>query len=237
MVCDAPWEGTGTCYFNVFRDGDVFRMWYLGYPLTSEDGTKMANSPGVACYAESKDGIHWDKPDLGLVAFNNSTHNNIVWSSPSADNFAVLKDPNPACRKGEEYKALASGPGGLWAYKSSDGLHWSPLKDSALGIKGAFDSLNLAFWDPLSEQYWCYFRDFHNALRDIRVCTSRDFLTWSESQMLSYVDSPDEQLYTNQVIPYYRAPHIFVGFPTRYTERPGRRRSWSCRTRSIASGG
>src|SRR5262249_12404959 len=29
-----------------------------------------------------------------------------------------------------------------------------------------------------------------------------------------------EQLYTNQVAPYYRAPHIFVGFPTRYTERP-----------------
>ena len=38
--------------------------------------------------------------------------------------------------------------------------------------------------------------------------------------MLRYVDSPDEALYTNQVLPYYRAPHIFVGFPTRYVERP-----------------
>src|SRR5262249_25124578 len=27
------------------------------------------------------------------------------------------------------------------------------------------------------------------------------------------------QLYTNQVIPYYRAPHIFLGFPTRYLDR------------------
>ena len=27
------------------------------------------------------------------------------------------------------------------------------------------------------------------------------------------------QLYTNQVIPYYRAPHIYLGFPTRYIDR------------------
>ncbi|GIS61899.1 MAG: hypothetical protein CM1200mP2_41240 [Planctomycetaceae bacterium] len=27
------------------------------------------------------------------------------------------------------------------------------------------------------------------------------------------------QLYTNQVIPYFRAPHIYVGFPTRYIDR------------------
>ena len=27
-------------------------------------------------------------------------------------------------------------------------------------------------------------------------------------------------MYTNQVIPYYRAPHILLGFPTRYVDRP-----------------
>ena len=34
-----------------------------------------------------------------------------------------------------------------------------------------------------------------------------------------FVDSPDEPLYTNQIKPYDRAPHLFVGFPTRYVER------------------
>ncbi len=38
--------------------------------------------------------------------------------------------------------------------------------------------------------------------------------------MLQFPDAPDEPLYTNQVQPYYRAPHLFVGFPTRYVERP-----------------
>ena len=36
---------------------------------------------------------------------------------------------------------------------------------------------------------------------------------------LTYVDSPDEHLYTNQIQPYYRAPHILMGFPMRYTDR------------------
>ena len=34
--------------------------------------------------------------------------------------------------------------------------------------------------------------------------------------MLSYADGRKTQLYTNQVTPYYRAPHMLLGFPTRY---------------------
>jgi len=219
VIHDAPWEGSGTCFYGVFRDGDVIRMYYIGWGLTNEDGTELSSRPVCACYAESTDGIHWTKPDLGLIDFAGTTHNNVVWIRENADNFVVYKDANPNCRPGEEYKATASGPGGLWAYKSSDGLRWSALQDGPIITKGAFDSQNLAFWDPLRGHYWCYFRDFHNGLRDIRVATSTDFLTWSEPEMLQYEDSPDEQLYTNQVMPYPRAPHIFVGFPTRYVER------------------
>ncbi len=69
---------------------------------------------------------------------------------------------------------------------------------------------------------WCYIRDFHHGVRDIRVATSPDFRTWSTPESLAFVDAPDEALYTNQVRPYDRAPHLFLGFPTRYVER-----SWS----------
>ena len=228
LVHNAPWEGSGCGYHVVFRDGERFRMYYIAAALTNEEGTELPQRPLYACYAESKDGIHWTKPDLGLIAFHDSTHNNIVWTTPTTDNFAVYKDTNPACRDGERYKALAAGKGGLWAYQSTDGLRWSLLKDSPIITKGAFDSLNLAFWDPLRRQYWCYFRDFHQGLRDIRVSTSADFLTWAEPEMLAYEDSPEEQLYTNMVMPYYRAPHLFIGFPTRYTER-----RWSAAFRSL----
>jgi len=223
IVHDAPWEGTGCGYHTVFRDGDLFRMYYLATQLTSEDGARMVKRPekwaGV-CYAESRDGIRWTKPDLGLVDFRGSKRNNIVWTSERADNFSVFKDPNPACRRGEEYKAVASGQGGLFAFKSADGLRWSPLGERPIITQGKFDSQNLAFWDPIRKHYWAYIRDFHNGVRDIRAATSTDFLTWSVPELIRWVDSPDDALYTNQVIPYYRAPHIFVGFPTRYVERP-----------------
>jgi hypothetical protein len=219
MVHDRPWEGSGCGYHTVFRDGDVCRMYYVGGQLTNEDGSNLVNGPFYACYAESKDGLHWHRPELGLVEAAGSRKNNVIWSAPGFDNVAVFKDPNPVCRHGEEYKAVSSGKGGLYALRSSDGTHWAYLADQPIITKGRFDSQNLAFWDPIRKHYWCYLRNFHNGMRDIRVATSSDFRTWTEPVMLRYVDSPDEQLYTNQVAPYYRAPHLFVGFPTRYVER------------------
>ncbi len=220
MVCDAAWEGSGCGYETVFRDGPIIRMYYIAADLTSADGTKLASRPIFACYAESRDGIHWVKPNLGLFEYEGSKQNNIVWSGPNLDNFTPMKDPNPDCRPGEEYKAVGSGPGGLWAYKSVDGLHWSPLANQPVITKGAFDTQNNAFWDPLRHQYWCYVRDFHDGIRDIRVATSADFRTWTEPVLLRFPGAPDEALYTNQVLPCHRAPHLFLGFPTRYVERP-----------------
>jgi hypothetical protein len=52
------------------------------------------------------------------------------------------------------------------------------------------------------------------------MCHSLDFENWSEPVGLNYPDSPPQQMYTNQILPYYRAPHVLVGFPTRYVARP-----------------
>ena len=49
------------------------------------------------------------------------------------------------------------------------------------------------------------------ASRDICIATSTDFLSWTEPRLIKFVDSPDVPLYTNQVVPYYRAPHLFFG--------------------------
>ena len=57
-------------------------------------------------------------------------------------------------------------------------------------------------------------------LRLIGVAYSPDFKTWSEPVGLTYPDSPPQQMYTNEIAPYYRAPHILFGFPTRYVARP-----------------
>src|SRR4051794_35245325 len=69
---DAPWEGSGCGYPTVFRDGEVVHMYYIAADLTNADGSKMASRPAFACYAESRDGLRWNKPALGLFEFAGS---------------------------------------------------------------------------------------------------------------------------------------------------------------------
>lgn len=73
----APDHGHAILYGTVLKQGDTFRMWYLGMHETEN---KNGQPPGwwrPMCYAESKDGVKWTKPELGLVEFNRSTRNNI----------------------------------------------------------------------------------------------------------------------------------------------------------------
>ncbi len=231
LIRDRPWEGSGSDFERLIRDGGVIRLYYMANESTDVTGAKLATTPYSACLAESTDGVHWTRPDLGLFESHGSKHNNIVWMAPKLDNVTPFKDSNPDCPPDERYKATTAGGGrALFALKSADGIHWSRLVDTPIITHGTFDTQNTAFWDPLRHQYWCYLRGFHDpdgnlfaktssGIRDIRVSTSKDFRTWTEPRLLTFVDSPDEALYTNQIEPYYRAPELFVGFPTRYVDR------------------
>jgi hypothetical protein len=101
------------------------------------------------------------------------------------------------------------------AYASPDGVHWRLLSEEPVFTKGAFDSQNLAFFDPQLGKYRAYHRAFRK-VRDIMTETSDDFLTWTEPQWLEYTGAAPEHLYTNTVRPYLGAPHILIGFPTRF---------------------
>ena len=227
LVSDRPWEGNDIGYVTVFKDGDLYRMYYRG-SLTDYTPGEIISHHMVVCYAESGDGINWERPSLGLVEFQGSKDNNIIWDGVGSSTFAVLKDANPDCEPDARYKALAaSRSDGLHAFKSSDGVHWSFMTDELVITDGAFDSQNLAFWDTVRGEYRGYHRDFRPGRdawgnkngRDIKTGTTKDFLKWPDPAWLNYSPGRIGQLYTNQVVPYYRAPHIFLGFPNRYTDR------------------
>ncbi|MEA1951869.1 MAG: hypothetical protein U9N87_10820 [Planctomycetota bacterium] len=220
IVHDEPWEGNSCGYHTVFRDGDLYRMYYKCYQQVLRGEPKPHKV--VACYAQSRDGINWTKPKLGLVEFDGSKQNNIIWEGDAAHDFTPFKDTNPNCKPDERYKAVAhdKSPGsGLYAFKSTDGIRWTRLSDKPLITGRALDSQNLAFWDTERGEYRAYYRDFKHGIRDIVVSTSKDFSDWTPGRWLEYPGAPVQQLYTNQIIPYYRAPHIFLGFPSRYIER------------------
>ena len=214
IVFDAPWEGNTSTYVTVFKDGDIVRMYYRG---SDYDPATEKHSGQNVCYAECRDGLRFEKPALGLFDFAGSNKNNIVWQGIGAHNFAPFKDGNPGCPPGERYKAVASEGDKLYAFKSADGLRWALLRPEPVITGYPFDSQNLAFWDADRGKYLEFHRDFKNKqVRDIMFGSSEDFLNWTKPEWLDYGDAPPEHLYTNAVTPYFRAPHILVGFPKRF---------------------
>ena len=215
---DEPWEGLYSGYETILKIGDTFRFYYRGMPAAKHD-----LDTEVTCIAESPDGIRWTKPKLGLFEFQGTKENNVVLARHrGCHNLAPFMDANPDAPADQRYKALGgTGAPGLIAFASPDGIRWQELQKEPVITKGAFDSQNNAFWSPSEGQYVCYFRVFREGKRWIARTTSEDFIHWTEPVDLELDGKPREHLYTNQIDPYVRAPHIYLGMPTRYF--PGRR--------------
>ncbi|MBN2309626.1 MAG: hypothetical protein JXR94_11675 [Candidatus Hydrogenedentes bacterium] len=215
---DKPWEGLYSGYETILETDDGFRLYYRGLPVP-----KHTLDTEVTCIAESRDGIHWTKPTLGLFEVQGTKDNNVILARHRAcHNFAPFRDTKPDTPPEERYKALGgTGDPGLIALVSPDGIRWRELQRDPVITKGAFDSQNNAFWSQSEVTYVCYFRVFRDNVRWIARTTSVDFIHWSDPVDLTLDGKPREHLYTNQIVPYPRAPHIYVGFPTRFF--PGRR--------------
>ena len=250
-----PWEGNTSLFHTVFQDGPLYRMYYRG--TQCEPTEDPAKPPPIVssffCYAESDDGVHWRRPELGLVEFQGSSKNNILWSyadsgrlwdvpnsvlmgtddpdafrTSSPINFTVFKDTNPDCPPDARYKLMGgSWFGGAWAFKSADGIRFTPMMRQAVILPTMGNKLNptlgddtSALWDPVERRYLSFHRAGRTRYtwREIVMSSSTDFLDWSDPVYLEYPGAPVQQLYTNSISAYARAPHILVGFPKRFTQ-------------------
>jgi len=216
---DKPWEGRFSAYVTVIKDNDLYRMYYRGLPRTRQEGEDIA----VTCYAESRDGVNWTKPNLGIFEVMGTRENNVLlaMNSPFTHNFCPFIDTKPGVPKSERYKAIAGNEkSGLVAFISEDGIHWKKLRDEPIFRKGMFDSQNVAFWSEHEQCYICYFRtwtgDGYSGFRTISRTTSPDFFNWTDPVPMDFGDTPMEHLYTNATHPYFRAPHIYIAMPKRF---------------------
>ncbi len=223
MVYDQPWEGDGSFQSSVIHEGDVYRAWHRA----GGQGGGPGNMPTM--YTESDDGIHWRRPELGLVDFNGSKKNNIVMAGDAGISICVFKDGNPDAPDSERFKAVARlklqpDPDGLRGFVSPDGLHWSMVEKDPMAVTPDhdpwLDSPNGSFWDPNHGRYATYIRGHTERdgkkVRTIRRITSEDFRNWSDFEHIDMGDSDVEHLYTNSCTPYFRAPHIYLMFPKRF---------------------
>ena len=118
-------------------------MWYSSATITvrlengkpvpgGAAGLLLDTQGSVMCLATSEDGIHWERPSLGLVEFDGSTDNNILPTKegvPPTPAFQDLREADPAKR----YKALRmigdTQTRGMQydLFYSPDGINWTPL--------------------------------------------------------------------------------------------------------------
>ena len=165
LVFDKPWEGDRISYLSVIKDTDRYRMYYLA-------SSSQTKEPFRFCYAESKDGLKWEKPALGIYDYNGSYDNNIIIypgmipELTAFDNMKVFIDEHPLCPAEEKYKAVMAwcGHTTLIYIVSEDAIHWR--WGGIITDKGEFDSHNLAFYDKVRKKYFCYFRAEHEPKAD-----------------------------------------------------------------------
>jgi len=128
LVADKPWEDFVINWLNVMEDEGRYRMWY-----ECHDHSYKNDQDARYAYAESADGIHWEKPTLGLVEYNGSKDNNVLWhrlDGKPSHGAGFFKDPTaPAA---ERYKVLFLSGSGVAGGCSADGIHWRAYEKAAV---------------------------------------------------------------------------------------------------------
>ena len=227
---DAPWEGNGGGYWSVLYDDEAKVYRAYDHAWQAPNGIDPMG-PIFIGYYESADGITWTKPNLGFVEFNGSTENNILMAKVPDGNdvhdFSPFIDTRPGIPADERYKATGTSMlcNGLWAWKSPDGIHWTPMSDKQVYTEGVFDSQNCAFWSQTENKYVLHYRQVTNRDGECRIvcrATSDDFLNWTNEGEIQFPEGGGPihaaQFYVNQILPYYRAKHLYIGFPARYVD-------------------
>ena len=180
VVRDKPWEGTRLLDMSMFvlKDGDMFRMYYgalAKYPKLWEEPNCR-----ILCYAESRDGVHWEKPNLALFEWDGSRDNNIVipnddfeytmseFAGPGVFIDRYAKSPD------EKYKLIIKMtpvrskppfkgrmlPKGQYMFSSPDGIRWKLMSPKKVN-PGASDTKFSVFWDDRVGKYVTYTRVKH----------------------------------------------------------------------------
>ena len=225
---ERPWEGNHVMLSSVvFDDEDgIFKLWYTARNLKADPQMRPGGASGievegedeppVTCLATSEDGIHWERPVLGLVEFAGSKENNIVPPGVvEAPTFLDRHERDPAKR----YKALkwtmdTTKPMQSNLYYSPDGFTWTPYAGNPVidttPVAGRWGPTSFMGWDPIRQTYAAYVENSHHmrtlfGKRLIGRAESPDLIHWTEPETVLVPDAedfPDTEFYRLVVIPY-----------------------------------
>jgi hypothetical protein len=230
---------------TVLEDQGKYRLWYTACPVPPGKVTNETYHDFFLCYAESTDGTHWLKPDVGIYEWQGSRQNNILMKVPMEVGGGVFVDPTAP--RDERYKLVGrlygyrddrfpssrgTGPEGtgVYAYTSPDGLHWQFRPERLYPFEA--DAINMAFYDSDRGTYLAYIRTrIGKGRRSVGVVETTEFhKQWPFGNdqpgriplalAPSPDDPPDVDYYCPAVVKYPWADGAYLMFASVYRHFP-----------------
>ena len=257
------WEAYRVSPLAVIEDGGVYKLWYTAIachkgsatPLTCprchrmNPGSKVVciacgwpvvdidyiqNEMYGVCYAESTDGIRWERPDLGLVEFRGGKHNNLI-AGPCG-----VPAPNPKGGADARFMGIVEHQRQLYVTVSPDGLVWTRKPEPCLPFSA--DTTNQIIYDPETDKYVALLRGFPGRRTTVRCeFDSLDQAPWpfeehghkrdktgcryvtDELPTALEVDAEDQSLPgldINHISAHRYGPAVWFGFPGLFRKYP-----------------
>ncbi|MAG34979.1 MAG: hypothetical protein CL878_01815 [Dehalococcoidia bacterium] len=248
LVPEHAWEHPALVLAYCLRDEHTgsFRLWYRSRTTYEENG-RTHNWPNL--YAESSDGIHWERPQLGLYDWEGSKDNNIIL--PAGDLRGLIHEPQDEQAPWKavwEHNSPARSPEwiteeGYYLYTSQDGIRWEvagPMipygQRSQLGGELSLPLSRLGDtghvrWDPELQTYVCdakgtLRRDIQGSGHRFRLqLESDDLFHWSRPRVVAFPDRDDLAQGTLGFYGLLGVPYesLWLGFLRVHREEPWKR--------------
>ena len=187
LTGDKNFQQTGVQTRNAPQWNSQKKAWewfYWAYYDSSTDARKDH-------YAISKDGINWDKPDLGLYEFNGAK--NMPYDLPGGPTikgrymYHILRD-EIGQDSSKRYKGFFGSRDRKIGF-SPDGLKWE-FPD--IPMIPSYDESHLTY-DEQSEQFIASVKLHTEWGRSVYLSTSKDFMEWSDPKLIFHADEIDNE--------------------------------------------
>ncbi|MDA1055267.1 MAG: hypothetical protein O3C40_33010 [Planctomycetota bacterium] len=183
----------------------VFKFWTLYGP---------GDLPGVSGYYESKDGLHWYKPNVGQIEYRGSRENNYIAVQTAKGRRGITMvvydaaAPDPAQR----FKSFLPNVGFA---VSPDGIRWKMLDVPPVS---SADNFSFSF-DENSHTFFAAVKRGGPHGRSVGLATSTDFTNWTDHGLVFHADELDQKVGLENIKARYADPtlhHPCYNIPSTY---------------------
>ncbi len=148
LYIEKEWELGGTRPMCIVRIGDEYRLYY---------SVRLGEGETTLAFAISKDGITWERPELGVREYKGSKANNLVSIDGCRQNEGCIF-VDPSAPKDQRIKLVghAQEEGGMYVMTSPDGFSFKRNPGNLLPF--ILDNHNSSFYDSRIGKYVIYSR-------------------------------------------------------------------------------